>query len=316
MNIIKTILWPIRKVYRICRPAQIEMCERWFKLSKRTCVGNESKLAVIRGIRGNFSIYNFHVLVSMMIEYELQGTAYCLDLTIMEENYNMWNAFFESRGESVDNIENYKDVIYTDMNEEYFALHLDAFNVRARHQRAIMSRIYKEFFRLNEKTSKYVEDEFNAILSGKKVLGVLARGTDYTQLKPKNHPVQPSFEQIADECEKRIKKKKYKYIYIATEDKKAVEYFQERFPNCEVLVNKRKYYDNFYADGTTNLTVESFGYGRKHDRELKAVEYISSLVLLSRCDELIAGDCGGSRAAIYLNGGEYKRTYLFDLGRY
>lgn len=55
---------------------------------------------------------------------------------------------------------------------------------------------------------------------------------------------------------------------------------------------------------------------RANDKLLTAKEYISSVFLLSKCNELIAGNCGGSRAAIYLNNGKYKKVKLYKLGLY
>lgn len=55
---------------------------------------------------------------------------------------------------------------------------------------------------------------------------------------------------------------------------------------------------------------------RENDSYYKSLEYFSSVLLLSKCQGLIAGNCGGSRAAMYMNDGKYEFSYLFDLGLY
>jgi hypothetical protein len=46
------------------------------------------------------------------------------------------------------------------------------------------------------------------------------------------------------------------------------------------------------------------------------VEYILSIYLLSKCNSLIAsGGCAGVGEAIKENGGQYKSTFVFDLGK-
>ena len=46
------------------------------------------------------------------------------------------------------------------------------------------------------------------------------------------------------------------------------------------------------------------------------IEYMSSIDLVSKCDYLVTGLCGGSQMAIYRNGNTYKYSYIFDKGVY
>jgi hypothetical protein len=48
----------------------------------------------------------------------------------------------------------------------------------------------------------------------------------------------------------------------------------------------------------------------------RGIEYLSSIYLLSRCDALIGGNCGGSISALLMNGGKYEFTEIFNLGLY
>ena len=72
--------------------------------------------------------------------------------------------------------------------------------------------IKKEFIR--EANNKY------RILFGRSnnVLGVLVRWTDYTTLKLKGHPIQPSAELVMEDITKMDNKYKYDFIFLTTED--------------------------------------------------------------------------------------------------
>lgn len=121
------------------------------------------------------------------------------------------------------------------------------------------------------------------------MLGVLYGGTDYTKLRPKGHTIQPTLEQIARDCKKRIKKVKDKYIYLATDEKMAVDYFAKELSECEILINNRMYFDEFYTHGETQ-DISSCYHNRADDKLQTSKEYLSSIFRLSKCNELIEGN--------------------------
>ena len=55
---------------------------------------------------------------------------------------------------------------------------------------------------------------------------------------------------------------------------------------------------------------------RENDEYLKGLEYLSSLYIVSQCKALIAGNCGGSQMAVFVNGGRHEYEHVFDLGMY
>ncbi len=73
--------------------------------------------------------------------------------------------------------------------------------------------IFKRYIRLNKKTEEYVDASYKRIFpSDSKVLGVLARGTDYTALKPYKHPVQPEPIEIIDKSRELMREHNCEYI--------------------------------------------------------------------------------------------------------
>jgi len=176
------------------------------------------------------------------------------------------------------------------------------------------SKLYCDFLVLNADTQKYVVDEYDNLLKNKKVLGVLCRGTDYIQKRPYGHPVQPEINDLIEESRIKMLELDLDYIYLATEEYAICKQFEEAFPQ-KIIINKRFFYDErFYGNQCTDI----YQIHGKHEHEIyeRGIEYLSSIFLLSRCDALIAGNTGGSTAALYLNNGKYRYWKLFDLGYY
>lgn len=56
-------------------------------------------------------------------------------------------------------------------------------------------------------------------------------------------------------------------------------------------------------------------FDRENDNYLKMIEYLSSMIILSKCDAIVAGNCGGSLFAV-LNSETVKNRCVFDKGYY
>ena len=105
---------------------------------------------------------------------------------------------------------------------------------------------------------------------------------------------------------------------MATEEEKIYQMFEEAFPG-QIIINKRQYYDEFYEIKNKfgdEARISWVHNDRENDNYYKSLEYLSSVFLLSKCNALIGGSCGGTQAAIYMNGNQYEYKYLFDLGLY
>jgi len=173
--------------------------------------------------------------------------------------------------------------------------------------------LYRQYIHFNPRVQEYIENEYRSILWNKGVvLGVIVRGTDYVQLKPYRHPIQPPVQDIIEKAKELRKEKKWDFLYLATEEKAVENQFNDAFPG-RVLVNKRQYYDGNYNDKYL-FEVRN---DRENDQYLRNLEYLSSMYLLSKCNMLIGGMCGGSQGVLIMRGGlEYEYLYLFDLGDY
>lgn len=179
---------------------------------------------------------------------------------------------------------------------------------------SVWGTLFQKYLILNEKTGQYVEDEVQSILGNRRVLGVLLRGTDYTACKPKGHPVQPEIDDVINIIREKMDRLECDKIYLATEDGKIERQIKEHFPD-KVLINKRVYYDNEFEQGNYSW-IKDVHFDREDDDYLKGLEYLSSLIIISKCNALVAGNCGGTQMAVFLNNNQYEERYIFDLGLY
>lgn len=157
---------------------------------------------------------------------------------------------------------------------------------------------------LEDYVKKWIVDNF----CEKKVLGVCFRGTDYSNMKPFEHAIQPSLDEMIEEVRTKIIEWGYDKIFLCTEVLEAVERFkeefgsmvfdypQERFPaNTKYLMLEIKNKDNSYERGK---------------------DYWTAICALAECDSLIAGSCGAVYVALKLRRTAYRHTYIFDKGVY
>lgn len=179
----------------------------------------------------------------------------------------------------------------------------------------LWQKVYRDFTIPNKTLQSYVDSECAQIFKDTdKVLGVLCRGTDYIILRPKNHPRQPSVDEVVSTCRKWMKKYGYEAIYLATEEKAICERFEKEFPG-KILTNNRSYYDDkMKEEGLSQITEVHFD--RENDDYYKGLEYLSSLYILSRCKAFVAGNCGGTGIAFLLNDDKFERMKVFDKGLY
>lgn len=185
----------------------------------------------------------------------------------------------------------------------------------------LWSALYRRFVRPNQRAALYLADELCKILkTPSKTVGVIYRGTTYTKGQATGHPIQPTMKMLADKVQQKMTEHDCEWIYLASDEKSIVDYFSARFSG-KVLINKRVYYDEvdgidysrYNSDGT-DITGTLFN--RNDNNYLIGIEYISSMNLVANCACLVAGACGGSTAALYMNGGKYCDSFIFELGKY
>ena len=276
--------------------------------------GSKGIMLIDHGIYeyGYFNACFLENMMSLMVDALSKGYTPYIDLKDRGEGWTNWSTFFEqpfpisAKPDCVCDIE--QGYYHPKFDTPYQKLDL-----------RLWCKAYNRLVRLNDETAEYVEHEYNKLFIDdnnrkKKVLGVICRGTDYTKLKPQGHPVQPLPEQVIERAKALLEQYCLDYIYLATEELAIYEKFEKTFPGI-VIVNERQYYDGIFNANNMNYIYE-VQFNRDNDIYLKGLEYLSSLQLLSRCDVLLGGNCGGACAALYMNNMQYEHVELFKLGFY
>jgi hypothetical protein len=257
---------------------------------------------------GYFNSAFLNNMLSLAIDAMYNGYIPVIQLDGRKQGWTNWDTFFNQPFENEYNT-------YTQTYSKIVGLISPSFRTPFRAEELrIWSKIYNDFAVLNADTQKYVNNEYENLIKNKKVLGVLCRGTDYVQKRPYRHPMQPKTEDVITLTKQKMSELNLDYIYLATEEYRIVKQFEAAFQG-KIITNKRYYYDEvFYGNNYTDIY--EIHNNRANEIYERGIEYLSSIWLLSRCDALVAGNCGGSTSALYWNNGNYRYWHLFDLGFY
>ena len=142
------------------------------------------------------------------------------------------------------------------------------------------------------------------------MIGLLIRGTDYTQLKPLGHAIPPTAEQAAEKLDEFLAKYGERKIFLATEDENIYAFFKNKYGDMIYTTDKNfiTYSGSDYIVdimNKTNTSMYQFG-----------LDYLVKIICLSKCMCLISSITGGTVLARMLNEGRYVENYNFDLGAY
>lgn len=147
------------------------------------------------------------------------------------------------------------------------------------------------------------------ILGKNEVLGVLLRGTDYVNLRPKNHPVQPTLQEAIEKIDLILREKGYQKIYIATEDKEIFQKMSEKYGSKLVFMDVERYI-TINKENINDISIK-----KSADKYKIGKDYLINIILLSRCDYIIAGNTSGSQGALLIRH-KFNNKYFFNLGNY
>lgn len=141
-----------------------------------------------------------------------------------------------------------------------------------------------------------------------RILGVLARGTDYTGLKPYYNPIQPSLEQLTKVIDDYCTRYSCGKVFVATED-------AEILSKLIGMYGKRLLYtDQKRVSKVTTYLYENLEFTDRDPFE-RGIEYLTSIYLLSKCNGLVAGRTSGTVGTCIM-ADNYEFRYIFSLGRY
>jgi len=173
---------------------------------------------------------------------------------------------------------------------------------------------FRDMLVFSPQFEQYLKTKFDQLIGeDSEYIGILARGTDYTNLKPHGHCRQPSpLELIRKTREQLNRTPTIKKIYLATEDLTIYKLFKQEFGDMLITNDQYRFTTNqnqYIADLKNERP--------NHSYEL-AKSYLTSLYILSRCSHFIAGRTAGTIAVFLMSNlfRDMKSAYIYTLGHY
>lgn len=142
-----------------------------------------------------------------------------------------------------------------------------------------------------------------------RILGVLLRGTDYVEKKPRNHPIIPPIEFAVSTIIFKMNEWQCNKLFLATEDKRIVHIFKNVLDDLCITLNRE------YVDYKSGQAVSLVRIDRPDDHFIQGKDYLTQMVLLSTCNSFLAARCSGT-VGVMLMADNFEHTYFFNLGRY
>lgn len=273
-------------------------------------------LALIEDSEWHYPFFNCDMLrtvLSQAIEVLYHGYTPYIALNNRQEGETNWDTFFRQPFDCQINNEwgGVKRIYnYSDMRLDYGYYISTPYSF---HHYRRWCRIFHTLVKLNQPTQNYVDEEYQRLFNPKeRVLGVLCRGTDYIGYK--GLPIQPKVDTVIKDVQDWMQKYDYQRIYLATECQSIFDKFDKAFPDL-VITNQRTYYDTIMCENKLPL-IGDVSFNRANDNYLKGIQYLSSLVLLSRCNALLSGNCGGALFTLFYNNMKYEHIRIYKLGTY
>ena len=219
---------------------------------------------------------------------------------------NSWEYYYEPLSDySLDEVYASKNVILGYDESCYKG------NYDKRYDLKNMGKLYGKYIKYNNNLKSIIDKEYiKYIDASKKTLGVLYRGSDMSALKLKKHSIQPDFSEMRDLIYKYMDEWKCERIFLSTEDAEAADKFKEEFGEILTYTDQKRFRN------TGNKWLSQINFDRDNDQYLRGVEYIVTIELLSRCNNLLAGICAGSVCAQIINNGRYEHIKMVDKGEY
>ncbi len=288
---------------------------------------NPDKVIAIMSIgKNNSGLFRYYNLfINFICELVKEGIYPVIDLKNHENSYlekgelgrvNAWEYYFkqpteitlDEAYESANVIQMHNENIYI-INGNYSLMYNDK-NFRNK-----FHEIAAKYLQLNDEMKTKAELEWTGLkekhkMANHKILGTLYRGTDYIQLKPPHHRIQPTIDQFVEKVVALMEEWDYEYVYTASDDEDAIVRMREIFGERFLCYERVRFAD------TDGQFLGNIPFHRERDKYIKGVDYLMEIVLLSRCDALVAGMTAGTEAALVMNGSQYEHDYFFDLGMY
>ncbi len=166
---------------------------------------------------------------------------------------------------------------------------------------------------LDEGFAAEMREYADAILGGKKTLGVLARGTDYLTSNLGADRTHATVAQMIPVIKEWMEEEGYERIFLATEDQDNFDQMKAAFPGKILAISQERMSVSDLKKSGSTLIYEFEQKSNEGSAYIEALEdttvnYFYALYILSRCEGfLCSGQCNGWDTVRSLNGGKFER---------
>lgn len=269
---------------------------------------------VIRRAHSKVGLFSLVMTTLGHIKYAVdKGYIPIVDLfhnSLNDQEHNVWELYFgQPCGYTLDDIKYSKNIILgngiIDNRIPYPGANI-AYNIEELQK---WKSVVEKYLILNKNIQDETNKLINELFCDKKVLGVLMRGTDYVNTRPSKHPVQPTVAQVMNKIDEVLSKYECDFIYLVTEDERIFQQLKEKYGEKILSLNMKRY--------TTkgNQNINDVRAKSEKNVVLPDKQYLISILLLARCNYLVAGNAGGTQGALLFNK-DYEYQYVYDLGVY
>ncbi len=271
------------------------------------------------GFLSNFHHVMLHIEIARarnwipVVDMENYKTFYNEDEPINNTN-NAWEYFFEQpENTSLTEVYQSRSVVLALARYPHYVQDLNKMSYlkNIRKLKKYHNLIKKEM-KLNTATERYANEAWNDVKKNDgEILAVMSRGTDFRNLRPPGHNIQPEPDYLLNRAKQIMHERNIRYCFLVTEEAFVFEMFREEFGD-RLLYTDCMYFDEM----DKSIEIVHYSHDRKNAKYMLALEYLKKVLIASRCDYLISGVNNGSIAALEFNGGEYKAVDMVNLGCY
>ena len=162
-----------------------------------------------------------------------------------------------------------------------------------------------------------MDEYFDAVLGGKKALGVLIRGSDYLTNNMGGVRRMATVEQMTPRIRQWMDEYGYEKVFLATEDSDILAQMRKEFGKQMIALAQKRLSSRNLRQGQVITDYEKENNREDFAAKLEdtTINYFYALYILSRCDAfLCSGQCNGWDNVISLNEGRFERSYKFTVG--
>ena len=175
---------------------------------------------------------------------------------------------------------------------------------------------YDMYITLNDYTKQYIDEKQRMLFpENSRILGVSIRGTSYGVSKAKNdvsgHPVQPEIDNLIASIKTVMEEWKMDYVFITCELESVISRVSEELKDKVIFLPRIRYQKPPMRGDVEKGLDPLYVPGQKYQSNL---DYVTEMVLLSRCTSLLAAMSSGVRAALIWNNTKYEKIKIFDNG--